>query len=288
MKQSQNTPNKKAITDYYEQSTRDYLFFYSRASRGMHYGYWDTGVHGNQQAVTRLNEVVAQKLKVTARSRVLDAGCGVGGSALWMAKNLGCSAVGISLSPSQIIQAKKFAQQDGVAKRTKFLVRDYTKTKLPAASFDGAFGIESVCYLEDKTPFYREMARVLKPGGRVAIADGLLLKKHYSDQEWSLLKAWLVGWVVPSKGGWKENHFSAIKKAGLKLVEVEDYSKQADPSARLVFLLSLFGVPFFWCGWRLGLMAKIRYQNALACYYQYIARRKNLWGNFIITAQKPE
>lgn len=279
---------KKSIIRYYEESLSDYLLLYSRSSRAMHYGYWDKNTHTNQQALLRLNEIVAQKLKTNSKSKVLDAGCGIGGTALWMAKTFGCSAVGVSLSPSQVLQAQKYSKADGLAKRVKFLVRDYTKTKLPASSFDGVFGIESICHLENKRLFMKEAFRLLKPGGRLVIADGMVYRKHYSDEEMGLLKRWLAGWGVTTQGLWRpEDHVTALQSVGFKILEQKDYSEESWPTAKFLFLLALVGIPFFWLGRTMKLISETRYQNALSCYYQYVSRRKKLWGHFMITAQKP-
>jgi SAM-dependent methyltransferase len=68
----------------------------------------------------------------------------------------------------------------GVADRMAHLEADYTRTGLPAAQADGAWAVESACYAEGtaKADFVREAARLLKPGARLAVVDGFLLRRE--------------------------------------------------------------------------------------------------------------
>jgi SAM-dependent methyltransferase len=67
-----------------------------------------------------------------------------------------------------------------VADRVAHVEADYTRTGLPAAQADGAWAVESACYAEGtaKADFVREAARLLKPGARLVVVDGFLLRQE--------------------------------------------------------------------------------------------------------------
>ena len=64
----------------------------------MHYGHWGATTRGLRAALRRQNEILAQRVRVEPGDRVLDAGCGVGGSAIYLAAVKRCQAIGITLS----------------------------------------------------------------------------------------------------------------------------------------------------------------------------------------------
>jgi ubiquinone/menaquinone biosynthesis C-methylase UbiE len=82
---------------------------------------------------------------------------------------------GISLGSNEIELAKKMQKQQNI-RNAKFLLGNYTNTKLPDNFFDAAFALESVSYATSKQDVISEISRVLKPGGRVVIVDGFLNK----------------------------------------------------------------------------------------------------------------
>lgn len=65
------------------------LFWLNKKNLGMHYGFWEKGTKTLHQAILNENKAVAQALKIKKSDIVLDAGCGVGGTAIWLANNYG-------------------------------------------------------------------------------------------------------------------------------------------------------------------------------------------------------
>ena len=101
-------------------------------------------------------------------SRVLDVGCGIGGSARILARDYGLDVLGISISPGQIRRAQELTPQ-GLSCR--FAVMDALALELPDASFDAVWSVEAGPHMPDKQRYADELLRVLKPGGRLAVAD---------------------------------------------------------------------------------------------------------------------
>src|SRR3989338_7530437 len=93
---------KKQIIKYYEDTEVDYRWVWDlRRSLALHYGYWDEKVSNYRQALARENEILAEKAGINKEDFILDAGCGVGGSSIFLAKKYGCKVVGITLSQKQ-------------------------------------------------------------------------------------------------------------------------------------------------------------------------------------------
>lgn len=76
---------------------------------------------------------MAEKAAITKDSNVLDAGCGVGGSSLWLAGNIGCTATGITLSEKQKDKATQHAAALGLSEKVSFYQKDYCATGFPGS-----------------------------------------------------------------------------------------------------------------------------------------------------------
>ena len=106
------------------------------------------------------------------QAKVLDVGCGFGGTSRYLAKALGSDSMvtGITLSPKQVERGTQLAEEQGVASSTKFMVMDALKMDFPDNSFDIVWACESGEHMPDKKKYIEEMMRVLKPGGKFVMA----------------------------------------------------------------------------------------------------------------------
>ena len=137
--------SKKDIVRYYDLSEIHYRLHWNMdKSRSLHYGYWDASTKNFHEALLNINRIIAQHAGISKDQIALDAGCGVGGSAIWMAKNIGCSVTGISLSERQITLANASAKKENVEHLVTFLQKDYTATGFDDNTFDVIWAIESV------------------------------------------------------------------------------------------------------------------------------------------------
>jgi len=101
-------------------------------------------------------------------SRVLDIGCGIGGSARILSNDYGFDVVGISISQEQIKRANELTTNKDFC---RFEVMNALDLEFPKGSFDGVWSVEAGPHISDKQQFADEMLRVLRPGGVLAIAD---------------------------------------------------------------------------------------------------------------------
>src|SRR3954468_14084158 len=95
-----------AIRDHYDRLSPFYARFWGEH---IHHGLWQDG-ESPAEAQQKLVEELAQRAGIPHATRVLDVGCGMGGSAFWLARELGCSVFGITLSPVQVAIATKRAR----------------------------------------------------------------------------------------------------------------------------------------------------------------------------------
>ncbi|MEO0971205.1 MAG: methyltransferase domain-containing protein [Cyanobacteria bacterium J06639_18] len=138
----------------------------------MHHGFY--GVDGREekdrkQAQIDLIEEILSWSGVEQAENILDVGCGIGGSSLYLAAKLGAKATGITLSPVQAKRASQRARELGFAARTSFQVADAQEMPFADNSYDLVWSLESGEHMPDKTKFIQECYRVLKPGGKLIV-----------------------------------------------------------------------------------------------------------------------
>ena len=105
---------------------------------------------------------------------VLDVGCGTGSPAALLAREHGVKVTGITTSPVGVAAARERAAAAGLTERTTFERRDGMDNGFPDASFDRAWVLESSHLMRDRGLLMAECARVLRPGGRIALCDIVL------------------------------------------------------------------------------------------------------------------
>jgi tocopherol O-methyltransferase len=137
----------------------------------MHHGYY--GADGRdrkdrRQAQIDLIEQLLQWAEVESAATILDVGCGIGGSSLYLAEKFNAKAMGITLSPVQAARARARARAIGL--NAEFQVADALNMPFADDSFDLVWSLESGEHMPDKTRFLQECYRVLKPGGTLIMA----------------------------------------------------------------------------------------------------------------------
>ena len=267
---------QQKIVQYYHATEKSYKDGWGLKKNLMiHYGYWDDKVSSFSESLLRMNEVMAEAVGITSSDRVLDAGCGVGGSSIYLAKTRGCRAVGITLSDRQVAQAETFAKDRGVSEQTEFKIMDYCHTDFPDASFDVVWGCESICYAESKEQFIREAYRLLKPGGRLVIADGMTAKFEYNEHP--INRRWLEGWAANFIET-PERMQGYMQHMGFTDIRFRDITPHVMHSSRrmLYFYFPTRCYHLYQYLIRKS-VPEVNRKNIDALLYQYIAFKKKLW-----------
>ena len=216
------------IIRYYENTRFDYwVAWTNRENPAIHFGYYDEKARFHKEALLRLNEVMADLAGIHPGERVLDAGCGLGASALWLAANRGVEATGITPVPDQVKRASHHA--GGLPVR--FELADYHHTPFPDAAFDVVWACESLCHSPDKAAFYREAYRLLRPGGRLVLAEYVRTGRPLNKSQEGLLDQWLRGWAIPDIDTEAE-HETHAKDAGFARLDIMDITAHTRISHR--------------------------------------------------------
>lgn len=134
----------------------------------MHHGYY--GSTGNEkkdrrQAQIDLIEELLNWAGVRQAESILDVGCGIGGSSLYLAQKYNARVTGITLSPVQASRATERSHEAGLASQVQFQVADALDMPFADDTFDFIWSMESGEHMPDKEKFLQECYRVLKPGG---------------------------------------------------------------------------------------------------------------------------
>jgi tocopherol O-methyltransferase len=177
----------RAVRDHYDKLVDLYEELWGEH---IHHGYWDLDAQDAPRDVAqrRTTEELTRFAGVPAGSRVLDVGCGVGASAIMLAAELGCTVEGITLSHEQVKRAGEKAARAGVGDRTSFRVMDAMHTDYPDGAFDVVWSMESCELMPDKRAFLAENLRILKPGGRLAVATWTCRDDRLDPKEVKLLR----------------------------------------------------------------------------------------------------
>ena len=154
-------------------------------------------------------------------SRLLDVGCGSGGPALWLAAQTGASIVGVDQVEDGIVNARRLAEERGLADRARFARVD-ARGRLPfdAGSFDAVISIDVMCHLPNRLEILREWQRVTASGARVLYTDPTILTGLVTDTEIADRSA--VGIYVFSAETVNE---TSLTEAGFELARREDLTE---------------------------------------------------------------
>lgn len=141
----------------------------------MHHGYYGKGgnykIERRQAQIDLIEELLLwADCQENTPTNIIDVGCGIGGSTLYLAEKFGATATGITLSPVQASRATERAIAANLEDKVKFQVANALEMPFADNSFDLVWSLESGEHMPDKTKFLQECYRVLQPGGKLILA----------------------------------------------------------------------------------------------------------------------
>jgi SAM-dependent methyltransferase len=165
----------------------------------------------------KLTRRLAARLALRPGARVLDVAAGRGGAALFLAQEQGVRADGIDLSQANVALARGAADALDLGDRVAFAVGDAEHLPYPDGVFDAAICECAFCTFPDKAAAAAEVARVLRPGGRLGIAD-VVAEPARLPGELTGLGAW-IACVADARP--LEGYATILAAAGLRVRQSE-------------------------------------------------------------------
>jgi sterol 24-C-methyltransferase len=129
------------------------------------------------QSLARHEHYLALKMKVNKGDKILDVGCGVGGPARCFARFAECHVTGVNNNAYQLGRAQLHTKKLGLEDQLSWVKTDFMNMPFEDNEFDGVYQIEATAHAPDKVKCYKEIFRVLKPGGTFASYEWCLTDK---------------------------------------------------------------------------------------------------------------
>lgn len=164
-----------------------------------------------------LTRRLANALALVPGQHVLDVASGRGSTALLLAREYHLDVDGVDLADSNVALAGGAADAAGVADRVRFHAADAERLPFVDAAFDAAVCECAFCTFPDKSTAARELARVLRPGGRLGLTD-VTADRAALPVELTTLGAW-VACVADARP--VDEYASILAEAGLRVVRTE-------------------------------------------------------------------
>ncbi len=250
----------------------------------LHYGLWDKHTASFAEALDNMNKYLADLAGIKPGEQVLDAGCGVGGAAIYLARRYQAQVTGITLSDLQVQTATANAARHRV-QQVQFMRQDYTATNFPDQHFDLIWACESSSSAPDKQAMANEWFRLLKPGGRLVLTD-FFKTGTLSGPNQQMLAQWSDLWAMSPlvTSGYLQQR---LERSGFTVKHTHNLTSGIVKTARRMY----------WSYW-LGLVPSVVYNTLFGArpyarnhyksgLYQYRALQKRLWAYHSFLAVKP-
>jgi cyclopropane fatty-acyl-phospholipid synthase-like methyltransferase len=274
------------LREYYNETHIDYQVMWQLpVSHGKHAGYHDEDHRTHGSAVENMNRVLADTVDVGPTDTVLDAGCGVGGSTVWLATERDATAAGVDIVPMQLREARKLAAKRSVADATEFVLGDFTTTGFRDDTFDVVWAIESVSHYPEKLEFIEEAARVVDDGGRLVLSDGFRAVDQYTPHERERMDRWLDGWALPNLASVEEFR-DGLEDHGFENVQFHEATENVMPSSKRLYYFSRATAPIEKLMLLTGLRTETQKGNRVGARYQYETLKDGLWTYGIFSAER--
>lgn len=250
------------VESYYDLRTEG---FYQRLwdPNHLHYGLFEPGAcppleghfknpDGTMPAITRacrrMVEVTTAPCEIQADYHVLDAGCGVGGTAIQLAQSHGCRVTGVTNTRLHLEIGEKKAKEARLDDRVSFKYADCSD-RLPfdSESIDAVVNIESACHYNNRRRFLEEVNRVLKKGGRIAAEDWMSADRLSPDLYEQYIQP-ICDVAALSSLETESGYRRMLQDVGLRLLEFRRFDGEEKDNVRLFEVYYKYLFALYLCG----------------------------------------
>ena len=190
----------------------------------IHPGFLEEGDDDIREAALRATIRLAELAQVAPGSRVLETACGVGGTARYLAAARGALVVATNISRSQLEIGADWTRNTPGAENIRYEYADYHELPYFDASFDVYWCQDALLFSGDRPRALAEAARVVRPGGTIAISD-LIIVGTPATATAELLRE------ISAPGFWSIDGYRAgLAAAGFDAIVAEDWTRHVLPS----------------------------------------------------------
>ncbi|OHB20435.1 MAG: hypothetical protein A2939_04445 [Parcubacteria group bacterium RIFCSPLOWO2_01_FULL_48_18] len=230
---------KDLIRKHYDLITPFYLKLWGEH---IHHGLWLKGNETKEEAQENLIRELIRIGQVQKDAKILDVGCGLGGSSIYLANHLCAEVTGITISPVQAEMANKKAKSAEV-KNATFLVMDAEDMKFSSETFfDVIWAVESISHFPRKEKFFKDATALLKPGGKFILADWFQGEEIGLEERERFIKPIEKGMLTPKIEAMSD-YENLLKERGLQIITSQDISKNVQKTWEIA---SNYLRPFYW------------------------------------------
>lgn len=221
------------VKRFYDENTSLFLSLGQGEEGTIHRAVWGPGVESRQQAMAYVDVLILDRLRRLRpidgeAPTVADLGCGVCASLCRMAKVLPLKGLGLTISPEQASLSRRRIDAQGLASSIECLEADFCALpsglgRVSLGSVDLAFSIEAFVHAPSSDAYFRECARLIRPGGTLIVCDDFISEARFRQAQpasrW--IERFRRGWVAESLCTEEEAHERA-RRAGFSHVETLD------------------------------------------------------------------
>jgi len=194
-------PLTERVRRYYDNNAAAFERL-GQGGASIHRAVWGPGVSTRKEAFHHVDELILDTLPPDlAKPAIVDLGCGLGASLIYLAGRIDMSGEGITISAAQAARAAEIIAEAGAGERVRCREGDFLS--LPedlVGKADLAFSIEAFIHSPDAGRYFEQAARALRPGGKLVVCDDFLNSAAPPDtprgRRW--MEEFRVGWHAGS------------------------------------------------------------------------------------------
>jgi cyclopropane fatty-acyl-phospholipid synthase-like methyltransferase len=215
------------VREYYDRNNASFLRFgQGRGTGTIRRAIRAPGVGTKSEAFHYVDDQIARRLELDRGNgvRILDLGCGIGGSLLWLAERFDIEGTGVTLSSAQASvgedMLREHARRGSLRGRVRIETADLHDF-VPSVPQDAAIAIESFVHVPDAARFFRHARKVLRPAGTLVVVDDFLAREEVAGPAARIVEDFRRGWRVQTLST-PERTADVARAEGLELVENVD------------------------------------------------------------------